>query len=90
MSNKKFGTSRLFNVRAGARAACPLSLDVECKLKLPLAKGFVKVLFIHFNSRKLMSTYYVPGSRLDARNTKMNEIISCLQGSHSLIEDATE
>lgn len=51
MSNKKFGTSRLFNVRAIAKAARPLSLGVECKLKLPLAKGSVKVLFIHFNSR---------------------------------------
>lgn len=37
-----------------------------------------------------MSTYYVPGTGLHARDTKMNEIISCLQGSHSRMEEATK
>lgn len=37
-----------------------------------------------------MSTYYVPGTGLHARDMKMNEIISCLQGSHSRIEEATK
>lgn len=49
MSNKKFRIFRLFNVRVIVKVVCLFFLDVECKLKLFLVKGCVKVLLIYFN-----------------------------------------
>lgn len=90
MRDKIFGTSRLLNIRTIAKAAQSLSLDIECKLKLLLEKGFVKVLFIHLNSNRLMSAYYVPDTGINAREMKMKEIISCLQRSHNQMEEMSE